>query len=146
MTVFIMSALVLLIGCVKKPSPERGGMRVRVTDGMSGRPVAGACVTVPETGERIFTGADGTAVFEDLPVLPDSEYDALLPCPCGRVTLLVTAEGFTPYLLLYARVFPNESREVGILLFPDDGTLKTFSVIEAPPQEWCDELAERYGE
>ena len=145
LTVFVLCALVFAAGCAEKPRNERGGIRVWVTEGMTGAPLEGARVTVPETGLSLLTGADGLAVFDALPVIPDSVYDQLLPCPCGRVTLLVTAEGFTPYLLLYARVFPNETRDAGVLMFPDDGTLKTFTVIEAPPAEWCDALAEKYG-
>lgn len=142
-----MAFLLLFSACskAKEPAPLYGGMRVLVTDGMSFLPIEGACVTVPETGESFITGADGLTPLLKLPVIPDSEYDALLPCPCGRVTLIASAEGFTPYLLLYARVFPDEERRVELLLFPDDGTLKTFTVIEAPPNEWSDKLAEKFA-
>ena len=101
-------------------------------------------VTVPETGERFYTGFTGCTEPMSMPVIPDGEYEKLLPSGSGRISLIVTAEGYTPYLLLYARVKPGEARNIEILLFPDDGTLGVFTVIEAPPSEWAEELVSRY--
>ena len=91
-----------------------------------------------------MTGLDGSTCEMLLPVIPDSEYDKLLPSDSGRISFIVNAKGYTPYLLLYARVSPDETRQIDVLLFPDDGTLPVFTVIEAPEEEWCRELAERY--
>ena len=80
-----------------------------------------------------------------LPVIQDREYDRLLPCSLGRLTLIVFAEGYAPYMLLYVRIEADREREpIPVLLFPDDGTLPVFTVIEAPPSEWAEELVKRY--
>ena len=139
----LLPVLALLPGCGERDA-YTGSVRVRVLDGLDSTPIEGACVTVPETGERFLSRGDGRTDEMLLPVIPDAEYDALLPAECGRITLLVTAEGYTPYLLLYARVRPNEARRIDVLMFPDDGTLPVFTVIEAPDADWCGEFAERF--
>ena len=140
----LMLALMLAFtGCSSRRT-EFGEMRVRVLDGLTDTPVRGAAITVPETGERLETDENGMTSYFSLPVIGDSEYDKLLENPDGRATLLVTKDGFTPYLLLYARVTAGCRRTCEILLFPDDGTLEVFTVIEAPSPEWARELASRY--
>lgn len=139
--VFLIAAACLLMffaGCAGTPAV--GAVRVRALDGYSGRPLEGACVTVPETGGRFTTDATGLTELMTLPVIKDSEYEELLPCPSGRITLLVSADGYTPYLLLYARVREGETRTIDALLFPADGSLDVFTVIEAPDESWCEQL------
>lgn len=141
----MLTALVLcaFVSC----SPERLPVcraRVRVLDGMTDTPVCGACVAVPETGERFCTGADGRTEVMELPVLRDEGYDRLLPSDGGRITFIIYAEEYMPYLLLYARTHEGERGCFDVLLFPDDGTLPVFTVIEAPPSEWAEELVSRY--
>lgn len=145
MSFFVIAAAVLLCSCTGGQADERCFVRVRVLDGMSASPICGAGVTVPEAGVSMLSDADGLTGTFAVPVIPDSEYDRLLPCPMGRATLIVTAEGFTPYLLLYMRTEANASREIEVLLFQGDGTLPVFSVIEAPPAEWAKMLIEKAG-
>jgi hypothetical protein len=141
---FVLFILILYCACSQNREPEHGLVRVLVKDGFSDTPVAGACVTVPETGGRYYTDDGGLTEPISVPVIPDTEYEKLLPSGEGRATLLVTAEGRTPYLLLYARIRPNEERTIEILLFPADGTLPVFTVIEAPGEGWCASFAERF--
>ncbi|MBO4847706.1 MAG: hypothetical protein J5586_00950 [Clostridia bacterium] len=123
-----------------------GSVTVSVADGFTDAPIPGARVCVPETGGVFYTGADGATCEIRLPVIPDGEYEKLLPSGIGRATVVVTAEGYTPCLLLYVRIEPGVSRgPIPVLLFPDDGTLKTFSITESPPDWWTDALAEKYG-
>ena len=138
----LLLTMLLLPACRK--TPVCGSVTVRVLDGFSDTPIEGAVVTVPETGARSVTGFGGCTEPMQLPVIPDGEYEKLLPSGSGRISLIVTAEGYTPYLLLYARVTPNEARSIEVLLFPADGTLPVFTVIEAPPQEWAEELVNKY--
>ena len=125
---------------------ERTGfMRVRVADGMTDEPICGAAVVVPEAGLTCATDADGLTDLMELPCVADPALDALCPIDEGRVTVLVYAEGYVPYLLLYARVLPGAERETPtVYMFADDGSLPVFEVIEAPPMEWAAEVAERY--
>ena len=139
----ILAVLVSFAGCAKGSSPC-GAVRVRVLDGMTDSPISGAVVTVPETGQSCLTDAGGLSPSMVLPVIKDSEYDRLLPSDEGRITFIVRAEGYTPYLLLYARIAPGCERTFDVLLFADDGTLPVFTVIEAPPADWSEELISRY--
>ena len=149
-TAAILLALALFARCgelspAREAAGKTGGMRVRVVDGYTDKPIEGAEVVVPETGARYHTDARGKTPKLNLPVIRDSEYDLLLENEQGRATLIVFAEGYTPYLLLYARVTPQKEREgPTVRLFPDDGTLPVFTVIEAPPPEWAEELVDKY--
>lgn len=143
-----------LFGCARGgsacPSPsaeaERTGfMRVRVVDGMTDEPICGATVVAPEAGLSCPTDADGLTRVMELPCVPDPSLDALCPLDEGRVALIVYAEGYVPYLLLYARVLPGRERETPtVYMFADDGSLPVFEVVEAPPMEWAERVAERY--
>ncbi|MCR5808439.1 MAG: carboxypeptidase-like regulatory domain-containing protein [Clostridiales bacterium] len=119
-------------------------MRLCVRDGPADEPIYGACVVVPETGERFYTDENGLTPKMELPVIPDENLSGILPSRGGRITFIVYAEGYTPYLLLYARTFPGVRDTPTALLFPDDGTLPVFTVIEAPDEGWCRELAEKF--
>ena len=140
---FILSLCLMLAGC--GANEKTGGVTIRVLDGFTSMPIAGASVTVPETDGRFLTGEDGRTCEMLLPVIPDGEYDKLLPSGAGRISFIVNAKGYTPYLLLYARVKPGGTRSIDILLFPDDGTLPVFTVIEAPDEAWCAEIIRRYS-
>lgn len=143
-TAFILLVFVFLSGCARAPQ-RRCEMRLRVLDGITDTPIEGARVVVPETGECFYTDTSGLTPKMDLPVIPDPEYDELLPASEGRITFIVYAEGFTPYLLLYARTGRTRA-PITALMFPDDGSLSVFTVMEAPPQEWAEELTDRWRE
>lgn len=134
--------LLFLAGC---QSPMHGGMSLTVVDGMTDTPLVGASVVVPEAGVTAVTDEYGSAVLSNLPVIFDEQYDALSPAGSGRVTLIVYADGYVPYVLLYARVFPDRTREgMVILMFRDDGSIPVFSIAETPPLEWAAGIAEMY--
>lgn len=126
--------------------PPLASMRVTVKEGTSDLPIEGARVKVLETGEAYVTDARGSTEVMELPMTPDEQYERLLPSGTGRVTLLVTAEGMTPCLLLYVRVKAGELRGIETLLFPADGTLKVFSMVEAPETGWCEGILDKFGE
>ena len=123
-----------------------GELAVCVRDGFSDVPVPGARVCLPEADLSCVTDAQGRTPAMRVPVLPDSEYERLLPSGQGRVTVIVTAEGFTPCLLLYVRITKDLKRELEVLMFPADGSLSVFPVIEAPDEGWCRELVKKYAE
>lgn len=124
---------------------EVGYIRVQVLDGASSLPLYGAQVVIPEISGRFFTDRYGYTECITVPIIPDDRYDAMLPANEGRVTLIVSAEGMTTCLLLYVRVKPDEEREpIPVLMFPDDGTLEVFTMIEAPSEEWSRAFVDLY--
>lgn len=142
----ILAIIILFCSCSGVPSSSVAPcchMRLRVLDGMTDAPISGAEVVVPETGDRFITDENGSTVEMELPILPDTEYDKLLPSSEGRITFIVYAEGYVPLLLLYVRTRQNR-RTIDALMFNDDGTLPVFTIIEAPPAEWSRELIEKY--
>ena len=140
----------VFFGCagIKSAASHSAGcgiLRVRVLDGFTDEPIEGASVTVPELGRSFPTGADGLTEGIETPVIPDGEYDRLLPSASGRATLIVRAEGYTPCLLLYVRVTPGLTRAPTVRMFPADGSLPVFTTIEAPDEEWCRALVDKYS-
>lgn len=124
-----------------------GFTRVRVVDGMTDEPLCGARVVFPEAGVECRTDEAGLTPLVELPCVFDAAHDALYQVSEGRTTMIVYAEGYVPYLLLYMRVLPGAERETPtVYMFADDGSLKVFEVIEAPPMEWAERVVERYGE
>lgn len=154
--ILTLAALLMLAGCAcdneaacvgraEVMMQAHGLMRVRVLDGVTDRPIEGACIVIPEADQRSITDERGLTHVMELPCLVDEGLSRLLPYDEGRVTLLVYAEGYIPYLLLYCRVLPGKERETPtIYMWPDDGSLPVFEVIEAPPLEWAAELAKKY--
>lgn len=122
-----------------------GSIRVSVLDGFTDEPIPGACVIIPETGARYTSGADGSTPVIELPVLADSEYDRLLRSEKGRATVIVYSEGRTPCLMLYVRIEEGRCRSLTARMFPDDGSIAAFPVIESPDAGWCAELTEEYA-
>ena len=140
----ILAVFVLFTDCSGKRT-EYGSAQINVIDAMTDAPIAGAKVTVPETGESFFTDENGYTDRMRLPVVPDTEYGRLLEDGAGRITFIVRADGYTPFVLLYARIAPGCDRTIDVMLFDDDGTLPVFTIIEAPPAEWSEELMNKYG-
>lgn len=154
--IMTLAALILLCGCADYKGvaciggaegsglPE-GRMRVRVLDGITDKPIPGASVVIPEADIRCRTDERGLTTVMELPCTVDEGLSSLLPYDEGRVTLLVYADGYIPYLLLYCRVLPGMERQTPtIYMWPDDGSLPVFEVIEAPPLEWAAGLAEKF--
>ncbi len=143
---------ILTSGCLPCPCDAQianelpaGYMRLRVLDGATDKPIEGACAVVPEAGIEAYTDTRGFTPVMELPCIKDEGLNALLPYNEGRVTLIVYAEGYVPYLLLYCRVLPGTERETPtVYMWRDDGSLPVFEVIEAPPLSWAAELAQKY--
>ena len=154
--IIVISSLTMCCGCARESGREcvcgtentglpNGFMRVRVLDGSDDTPIEGACVVVPEADLICVTDARGLTETMELPCVVDAALDALCPYDEGRVTLIVYADGYIPYLLLYCRVLPGQERETPtVYMWPDDGSLPVFEVIEAPPLEWAAELVKMY--
>ncbi|MBQ2517986.1 MAG: hypothetical protein II536_04080 [Clostridia bacterium] len=142
----LLFAALAVSGCAgKPPGAQNANMIVCVRDGFTDEPITGARVVIPEAGVEALTGPDGKTEVLRLPVIRDAEYEKLLPSNEGRVTVLVYAEGMTPYLLLYARVRENELRQPEVLMFPADGSMEVFPVCEAPDMSWCEGLAKMFS-
>ena len=127
---------------------HKGSLMPSVCDGMSGAPIAGAVIVIPETKQAYVTGADGKTELITVPVIEDSEYKRLYAKTWGEVTLLVYAEGYIPYALFHTQVWENESRQgPNILMFEYGSTSsdQPISIIEGPQRLWVNELIAKYN-
>lgn len=111
-----------------------------VLDGQTKLPIENAVIVIPEEDHSCTTDAEGKAEIR-LPYHAQSS--ETLQKDWLEVTLLVYAEGYAPYALFHLQLRENTLRQgPTVLLFPDRG--KPFSIIEGPPEEWVEQLTERY--
>lgn len=144
-------ALAALLFCVltlffQKDSPH-GHLRVMVLDAYTLVPVPDALVLLPESGISGYTDAQGCITLFNIPVVYNAAQSATLAQDWGETSLLVYKEGYRSYALFYVHV-PEGKVRIGptIYLFPDneeyDGPI---TVIEAPDDDWVEELLEKYA-
>ena len=122
-------------------------LSLRVLEGYTESPIAGAQVVVLETGQKYETDQDGKTEVITVPVVRDTRYDSILQKPWGEVSLIIYKDGFVPYALFYLQVIGGQTREgVKILLFEQGSTdsEEPFSIIEGPSRVWVNELVEMY--
>ena len=120
---------------------------VKVVEGYSESPLAGAKVVVVETNQVFTTDEKGMTEVIAVPASRDTRYDEILPKPWAEVSLIIYKDGYIPYALFYLQVLEDETREgVKILLFEEGSTdtSEPFSIIEGPNRTWVDELVEKY--
>ncbi len=118
-----------------------------VTDALTGAPVAGAVIVIPEAGSESVTDATGSAGAIPVPVNTDERFAKILPQPWGEVTLIVYADGYIPYALFNLMVSDVAREGPNIMLFKKsvaEGDAP-FSIIEGPHREWVNALVEKYA-
>lgn len=135
----ILTSVSLAVVCLNgKASEDRveGRFFVRVVE-LSGNPVSGAVVYIPQTDEAYKTGADGyTAEMYGL-FSAESKW--------GTLTLCVFREGFVDYVLYDCVVYCNRVRKgPTIRLFRAEEDAPDITVYsENPPDEYSKELMKK---
>jgi hypothetical protein len=128
-------------------STDTAKLTLRVLEGYTESPIAGASVVVLETGKTFTTNEEGMTDIIEVPVIRDTRYDAILEKQWGEVSVIIYKDGFVPYALFYLQVLGGQTREgVKILLFEQGSTdtEEPFSIIEGPNRAWVDQLVEMY--
>jgi len=139
-------ALSFLLFLVKK-GPAAGHLTLTVLDAYSLQPVENAFVCLPESNRSMQTGQNGTAVFRSIPIEKESVPRRIPTKEYGETTILVYAEGYLPFALFHAQVFPEKMRNGPTLyLFPNDTEdgIRVVPMIESPSEEWVEKLLEQY--
>lgn len=116
---------------------------VRVSDAMTGEPVAGAVVVIAETGDRLVTGDDGRTATVSARLRRDMRFDRIMRQSWAQVTVLAYADGYAPMALLYARADRNGGT-VCVYMFEDSGR-GALSMIESPDPDWVNALSGKYA-
>jgi hypothetical protein len=147
-------ALTLLILCFSLPGEETpasaapsGFLQLRVLDGATEEPLAGATVVIPETGAASVTDENGLTEKFAVPIEPPAAYQAFAPASWGEVTVLVYKEGYADYALFHVEVWENQLRSgPNVYLFaqsPSDYQ-QPFSIVEGPPRLWVNGLLDQF--
>ncbi len=126
---------------------ETGKLIVRVEDGMSAKPLAGARVVVAETGKSYITDANGKTETITVPILRNENMSKVLPQPWGEITLIVYADGYLPYVLVHGMILPDQTRNgPDILMFRKENAEsgQPFTIVEAPNKLWVNELIKKF--
>lgn len=151
MIIALMLPALMLCGCahesaaVSLPLPETARLRVHVADGRDDAPIEGAAVVIPETGDCVYTDADGSTEIIYLPVNTDAVYEGIYKKPWGEVSLLVYKQGYADYALFHLMIEPNALRDGPVvLLFPKEAGKLPYSLTEGPAQEWVDGLLDKF--
>ena len=125
---------------------ETGSLRVKVMDAYTFAPIPFASVCLPEAEVRAVTNENGIAAFSGIPII-NTVYGNMPKKDHGETTVLVYAQGYLPFALFNAQVFPKSVRNgPNVYLFPEgteDG-LNVVSMIESPPEEYVKQLLEQY--
>ncbi len=128
-------------------APHSGSIQVRVCDGFTDEPLAGAQVVIPEWNLTYITDRSGSTGSIDIPISADSHFSGFYPAAWGECTLLVYYEGYIPYALFHVAVWEQQARQgPNIYLFPEDpeNSGQPFIVVEAPPRLWVNGLLEKF--
>ncbi|MGI6160875.1 MAG: hypothetical protein ACOYJD_02485 [Christensenellales bacterium] len=133
---------------VSGSASESATVNVQVVDGKTLTPLEGARVVIIETGEEYFTAKDGYTGVITVPVIRDSRFDKAVAQPWGEINMIIFMDGYLPYALFHAMVFPGQLRQgPQILLFTekDAPSAMPFTIVEAPHKQWVNALIEKYS-
>ena len=151
--IFALITALILLCCIYiilsgflSDSHKHGSIRICVLDGFGKFPIENAKVVIPETGDELYTNADGLTEKVNVPVLRDIHYDGILRQNYGRITVLVYAQGYVPYGIFFVQIESDTDRLINAWVFENDGIEEQdpFVIIESPDTEWANELIRSY--
>jgi hypothetical protein len=117
-----------------------------VSDFEGSKPLANACVCIPEANAYYYTDSSGNTPVIEVPVTQNSYYDGICRRNFGEITVIVYKEGYADYILLNFCVKENQKR-LGIKLFlykKYGGEEGYTSIVETPDGQWIKDLIEKY--
>lgn len=126
---------------------QEGKIKIEVVDGFTDLPISGATVVIPEINQSFTTDQYGLTPLINVPVKPDTRYEAMLPRDWGEFSVLVYCGGYVDYALFYAQVKAGQERDaIRIYLFEEGatGSSRPFSIIEGPERRWVQEMLDKY--
>lgn len=135
-----------LFGCGKstEKNTEQGSVVFTVVDGITGLPIEGARVVLPENKCEFTTDSLGKTEEMSVSVSRDDRYT--YPQEYGTFSVLAFKEGYSDYALFYAQIRPDEKRNMKIFMFSSDSPLSKglpIAIIESPDDDWVGEYIAR---
>ena len=130
------------------PDQKQGRLRVKVMDGRTHKPLAGAEVVVLETEKRYRTDADGLTPWIDAPVLRSARYRFLVNELHGQLTLISYKNGYQDSVHMGVRVNENAESKVTIwqyrIIPGPDSRIEPILYQEPYHRLWLIQLADRF--
>src|SRR5207244_3267062 len=112
MAVAVAASLAVVLGPVGPATAATAGavgnVRGAVTEGSTGRPVAGAIVRLPADGPRATSGGDGAFGLTGIRTVS----------PYRRLTVVVTAPGSARWTITGVPLYPNDTLILSVALGP----------------------------
>ncbi len=145
----LLFAVLIFSSCGEAQDPEENNASVGffVIDGVSGMPVEGVRIVLPEYEKEMSTGSDGKTEMANVPVLYDTHFSDVLLQEYGTFTVLAYKEGYSDYALFFAQIKENEERVIKVYMFLKDTPMSNgapLATVESPEKEWVKELVEKY--
>ena len=144
--IVVMMFALVFSGCGEKNSKntEQGSAVFTVIDGITGLPIEGARVVLPENKCEFVTDSLGKTEEMRIAVSRDERYT--YPQEYGTFSVLAFMEGYSDYALFYAQIRPGEKRNMKIFMFSADSPLSKglpIAIIESPDDDWVNEYVAR---
>lgn len=145
----VMAALAaaLLLVHAARATRVTGHLKLTVVDAYSNRIVEGAQIVLPEAGLSAVSDTHGNAYVYGVPLRAEPGALGKIESDYGETTILVYAQGYLPFALFHAHVYPNRIRNGPTLyLFPvgEEG-MEAISMIESPAEDWVKRLLAAYA-
>ena len=124
-----------------------GTLILSAEDGITGAPLPGVTIVIPEMDLTVVTGDDGTVDPILVPIMQDTLSRYSLERPWGEITLLSYKEGYLDGAIFHVQVWENQTRQgPTLLLFPLSSSTsdQPLSLVEGPHRLWVNALLDAY--
>lgn len=120
-------------------------LNITVLDGITNKELPGTKIVFPQCNCAYLSDAHGVLSNVSIHMQRDSRYDGILTKATGTLTILAYKDGYYDYALFDVEVKPDDSREIKIFMFPNDGSMNVpFTLIEGPDKAWTARLLAKY--
>jgi len=130
------------------PGAQNGKLRVKVIDGRTRQPLAGAEVVVLETEKRYRTGADGLTPWIQAPVLRSARFRFLVNELHGQLTLISYKNGYRDSIHMGVRMNEGQVTKTTIWQYKivpgSDVRVEPVFYQEPYHRLWLIQLADRF--
>ncbi|WDL97970.1 hypothetical protein [Alicyclobacillus sp. ALC3] len=130
-----------------KPWPRSAKLRVKVIDGRTLKPLAGAEVVVIESEQRLHTDVDGQTPWFDAPLIRDPRYRPLVQELHGQLGVIAYKNGYRDSVHMGIRLNPGVDSETTVWMYklgPGDVRIEPVLYQEPFHHLWLIRLADRY--
>lgn len=143
MAVLLLVSMLVFLYCFK----DYGHLNVRVVDAYTLMPLKGAKVIIPDVHMAAESDNTGSCVFTGIPIRKNILHYRLIQYDWGECTIIATAAGYRPTVILNTRVDKDKMRSgPTVYMFPEEqDDIPVAPIVESPDMEWIIKLVEKYS-